>query len=269
MLDWTHHPEVESEEAWEQLQKADVTKDIDDIREAFEIYCRNTPTAELQAIEQRLRAEEMNLHLVAMEKDLPSNKTNVDLQNNMDRTYSVVLQLSARSKRSKQMTSMLASSAEENFARLADCGFIVKSPIPVCFKCSCKGHRSAECTSDIIPEQSRKVIIICSNCGEEGHRLRVCPQPRKDDLCRNCGEPGHKAVDCEAPRRPREGDTCNNCGSGDHFARDCPEPRVFRCRRCNEPGHKERECPESMDIDDEPEAESQQFDAGEDLVPAW
>ena len=189
MLDWTHHPEVESEEAWEQLKKADVTKDIDDIREAFEIYCRNTPTAELQAIEQRLRAEEMNLHLVAMEKELPSNKTNVDLQNNMDRTYSVVLQLSARSKRSKQMTSMLASSAEENFARLADCGFIVKSPIPVCFKCSCKGHRSAECTSDIIPEQSRKVIIICSNCGEEGHRLRVCPQPRKDDLCRNCGEP--------------------------------------------------------------------------------
>lgn len=133
LIDWSHHPEMESEEAWKLLKKADSERDLDDIKEAFEIFAKNTSDATFQTIEQRLRAENMNTRLVCLMKEIPKNKTNVDLQMGADKTYVVGFQLSKKSRRTKMNEGMLADSYEGNFERLGDCGFTVTSNVPVCY----------------------------------------------------------------------------------------------------------------------------------------
>lgn len=98
---------------------------------------------------------------------------------------------------------------------------------------------------------SHIVKVVCSNCGEEGHRLRNCPAPRKvySKGCRNCGDEGHMVADCEQPRRPKDGESCFNCESIEHYGKDCPEPRKPRedtreCYNCLQTGHIGRDCPE-------------------------
>lgn len=132
-LDWSHHPEMTSEAAWELLQKADATKDLDDIKDAFEVYAKNTPEATFQSIESRFRSEKFNTYLTCLQKNIPLNKTNMDLQRVPDKTYVVGFQLSIKSRRLKMSEGMVADSYEGNFERLADCGFTVASSVPVCF----------------------------------------------------------------------------------------------------------------------------------------
>jgi len=110
----------------------------------------------------------------------------------------------------------VATTTEENLERLADAGFLVEDLIPVCFNCNTKGHGKSECPAPpegIVPHSSHHFysylpffflscprligeftrntpVVSCINCGEEGHRMRDCPQERKEgggDLtCRNC-----------------------------------------------------------------------------------
>ena len=96
---------------------------------------------------------------------------------------------------------------------------------------------------------SHIVRIVCSNCEQEGHRLRTCPEPRKSRSrgCRNCDSEDHLAADCDQPRKPREGEVCHNCGSDKHYGKDCTEERKPRadnraCHNCLETGHLSKEC---------------------------
>lgn len=234
---------------------ADKSKDMDDIKDAFETYCRNTEEATFQSIETKLRFQHANLRLVCFQKELPLNKTNVDLQGNRDKTYVVGFQLKARSSRTKMNAGLLPQTAEENFEWLGDCGFTVHSPIPVCFQCNEKGHTRADCPQGEITADQRDlshvVKIVCPNCDQEGHRLRTCPEPRKvrSTGCRNCGSEDHKVVECDQPRKPKDGDLCYNCESPDHYGKDCPEERKPRedtreCYNCGQGGHIGRDCPE-------------------------
>lgn len=127
---------MDSEEAWAKLKAVDAERDMDDIKEAFEVYAKNSPDVNFRTIEERSRAEKLNLHLVALEKVLPLNKTNVDLQGVADRRYAIGFQLSAKSRRLAMTATMLAASPEENLERLEECGYTVHSRVPVCFNVS-------------------------------------------------------------------------------------------------------------------------------------
>lgn len=139
LLNWAHHPEMPAEDAWNLLKEADSTRDLDDIKEAFEVFCRNSPETTIQEIETRFRAEGFTTHLVGMEKEeMYDYLTNVNLQGEIGKQYSLGFQLSAKSRRQKMYQSMLAESPEENFERLADCGLTVKKNCIVCNHVSSK-----------------------------------------------------------------------------------------------------------------------------------
>lgn len=74
------------------------------------------------------------------------------------------------------------------------------------------GHNSKACTEE--KRDVEKVLITCSNCNEEGHRMRDCPADRKvrggARTCKNCGEEGHISKECEKPRSA-ENVECKNC----------------------------------------------------------
>lgn len=64
------------------------------------------------------------------------------------------------------------------------------------------------------PRPDRGGDIECFNCGQMGHTVRDCPEPRKDK-----GKGGGKGA-----YRQRERDMeCFNCGAKGHRSRDCPE----------------------------------------------
>jgi hypothetical protein len=75
------------------------------------------------------------------------------------------------------------------------------------------GHTRKGCTEE--QREVEKVNIMCSNCNEEGHRMRDCQQERKTrggaKTCKNCGQEGHIAKECDQPRSA-ENVECKNCG---------------------------------------------------------
>ena len=136
LLDWARHPQMDSECAWEKFKLADQNRDMDDIKEAFEVYAKNTPETTFQEIEKRLREEKCNTHLIGLTKEIPIDKTNVDLQFQADRKYVLGFQIARKSRRTKMSEGMLAESYEENFERLSNCGYTVQTNIPICYNVS-------------------------------------------------------------------------------------------------------------------------------------
>lgn len=126
------------------------------------------------------------------------------------------------------------------------------------------GHTSKACTQEKMDDPAA-ISIVCSNCNEEGHRIRDCPTERqrrgapKD--CRRCGEGrprsvlyrlivlmftvGHMAKDCpNADTGGGGGRACHNCGEEGHMSKDCTEPRKIVCRNCEKEGHLSKDCEE-------------------------
>lgn len=68
----------------------------------------------------------------------------------------------------------------------------------------------------------RKMVQVCFNCGNTGHKSMDCTEPKKEREgggggnrgCFNCGEEGHRADDCTEPKKEREQRgpmKCYNC----------------------------------------------------------
>lgn len=100
----------------------------------------------------------------------------------------------------------------------------------------------------------------CFNCGEEGHRINECPQPKKirennrSMKCFNCQGEGHRSNDCTQPKKARENRCsikCFNCNEEGHKNSECTKPKKQReyngpmkCFNCQKEGHKSNECTE-------------------------
>jgi hypothetical protein len=69
-IDRSHIPDVPAEVAWAELKAASDEKDIDDIKEAAQKYIKATPDATYLQLENAFRAQEMNIYLIATEKEL-------------------------------------------------------------------------------------------------------------------------------------------------------------------------------------------------------
>ncbi|KAJ6440389.1 zinc finger domain-containing protein [Purpureocillium lavendulum] len=265
-----HVADMSPDEAWAKIEKAVAERDVDDAKEAVQEYVKSLDgSITYRELQEGLMDKGVNLFLVATERSLVTVFTNMDLQGNMGKKYSISYRFSDKPDRPREAESF-PKSRDELLARLDDAGEVVNSGRSKCHNCGELGHVAKFCTEERT-EKREQPKILCSNCNEEGHRLRDCPKPRVDKFaCKNCGKSGHKAVDCEEPPNldnvecrkchemghfskdcPQGGSrACRNCGSEEHLAKDCDQPRnmdLVTCRNCEKQGHMSRECPEPKD----------------------
>lgn len=147
-------------------------RDLDDFKAACKKYTKATPDATYQQLEQAFRGQNFPFYLIAIEKELTETFTNMDLQGNLDRQYTVSYRLSPKHQRPKEKEGWPAS-PEENIERLANAGEPVDRAVPKCSNCNQLGHISKSCPEEK-NENTDRAEVKCYNCDTIGHRVRDC-----------------------------------------------------------------------------------------------
>lgn len=133
-IDRSKVEDVPGEVAWEEMKHAIQSRDLDDVKIAAEKYMKACPEATYQQLQHGFRVQGLNAYLIALEKELNPTYTNMDLQGNLDRKYSVTWRSSDKPLRPKESEGWPAS-LDENYARLADAGEPVDRGVPKCNNC--------------------------------------------------------------------------------------------------------------------------------------
>ncbi|CAM1500709.1 Fc.00g098710.m01.CDS01 [Cosmosporella sp. VM-42] len=265
-----HIADVDPEDAWKKIIQAVAERDADDAKEGVQEYIKALEgKITYRELQQALIDQSIGLWMIATERPLLSVFTNMDIQGNMGKTFTVSYRFTEKPDRPREVEGW-PKDREEILARLDDAGDIVNKGLTLCSNCSELGHPAKFC-----PEEKRERAdgpkLQCHNCGSDSHRVRDCPEPRVDKFaCKNCGKSGHKVADCEEPPNPANvecrkcnemghfakdcptggGRACRNCGQEGHMAKECDQPRnpeSITCRNCEKTGHFSRECPEPKD----------------------
>ncbi|KAI9791694.1 MAG: hypothetical protein M1835_000129 [Candelina submexicana] len=183
-LDLSGIPNKTPEEAFEMLKAADEERDLDDFREALKIYSKAVPLTTYKQLEQTFRENGFNVHLIAIEKEIPATHVIVDLQGKLDCKYQVSYHRSAKP-RIPGSAAKWPANPEENMERLGDAGMVVDRQVIKCTNCNELGHGARFCPEDKATVE--RVEVKCVNCEEVGHRARDCKKERYDRFaCRNC-----------------------------------------------------------------------------------
>lgn len=162
---------MEASEAWEALKRAVIEQDMEDIKMAVQQYVKACADTTYPALEQAFRDQDIGLWFIALKKDLLPTKTNMDLQGNLGRTYTVSYRFDKRVARPRE-AAFWPKSDEENMERLKDAGEVIDRGLPKCNNCNEIGHTMKNCTQE--KQERERVVIKCYNCEEEGHRVRDC-----------------------------------------------------------------------------------------------
>lgn len=112
------------------MKKASDDRDMDDIKDAVQKYLKSTPDMTYLELEKAFRNQKLNVYLIAIEKEISDVFTNMDLQGNLDKKYTVTWRDAPKPKRPKEHD--LWPSPEENMVRLEDAGEPVERGIPKC-----------------------------------------------------------------------------------------------------------------------------------------
>jgi len=167
-----HVKDMSSNVAWELVKKGVEEHDLDDVKTAMESFIKALPDTTYVQLEQSFRKNGLGIYLIAIEKELAMTYTNMDLQGNLDRKYSVTWRWSDKALRPKEKDAW-PTTPEENFERLADAGEPVDRGVPKCSNCDQLGHTKARCPEEKM-ENADRAIVKCYNCEEVGHRVRDC-----------------------------------------------------------------------------------------------
>ena len=166
-------PTEAPDKALELLRAAAAAKDLDDVKAAFLMYVKACPEVTYLEMEQMFRHENIGVYLIGVERtDLSVTLTNMDLQGNLDRKYTVTFRFNNKPSRPREKA-MWPANDEENLKRLAEGGEPVARGIPLCMNCRELGHISRNCPTERI-ENTDQATVACQNCGSDGHRLRDC-----------------------------------------------------------------------------------------------
>ena len=142
------------------------------MKEAVAKYIKAIPEITYADLEKAFRSQDVKLYLIALEKELAATFTNMDLQGNLDKKYSVTYRKSPRHARPKEKE-LWPETPEENLVRLMDAGEPVDRGIPKCSNCDQLGHISKSCPEEK-QENADRAEVKCFNCDEVGHRVRDC-----------------------------------------------------------------------------------------------
>ncbi|OAR01454.1 hypothetical protein LLEC1_06477 [Akanthomyces lecanii] len=239
--------DMAAEAAWAMIQRAAIEQDADDAKEGIQAYVKAMNGAvTFRELQEAFIHGKINLWLIATERTLIEIFTNMDLQGNMGKKYTVSYRFSDQPQRPREIEGW-PKDVEEILARLDDAGDVVDGGKPKCSNCDEIGHISKHCTQEKVVREVKGQT--CYNCGADGHRVRDCSEPRKDRFaCRNCGKSGHRAAECE--EEPNlDNVTCRKCEETGHFAKDCPKGGGRGCRNCGQEGHFAAECDQPPNMD--------------------
>lgn len=167
-----HLPDMDAEAAWGQIQRAVKERDIDDVKEAIQIYVKSAPDAKYEELERAFRDQDIPLYLIAIEKPLAATFKNMDLQGNLGKKYTVTYRFQWNPPRPRDRE-LWPQDVDDNIERLKDAGEVVYGGLPQCRNCDEVGHIAKSCPQEKI-ERTNTVEITCYNCGETGHRVRDC-----------------------------------------------------------------------------------------------
>ncbi|KAI9167676.1 hexamer-binding HEXBP [Paramyrothecium foliicola] len=246
-IDRSRFVDISADEAWAKIKVAVSERDVDDAKEAVQEYVKaleGAPT--YREIQENLIRDTVELWFIATERPLLGIFTNMDLQGNLRKKYTISYRFSENPSKPREKDGW-PQNREELLERLDDAGEVVDSLLPKCLNCDEIGHTSKQCPNERV--ERAKNNTTCYNCGAEGHRVRDCPEPRVDKFaCKNCGKSGHKVADCEEPPNP-DNVECRKCGEKGHFAKDCPQGGGRACRNCGQEGHMAKECDQPRNMD--------------------
>ncbi|CZT41586.1 related to hexamer-binding protein HEXBP [Rhynchosporium secalis] len=239
-IDRSHIEDVSGEAAWELIKQGVAERDLDDVKDAVDMYVKACPDVTYAQLEDAFRSQGVGIFLIAIEKELNLTYTNMDLQGHLGKKYAISWRWDPKPRAPKEMD-VWPTSPEENMERLADAGQPTDCKMPKCSNCDELGHTKKSCPQDQM--ETERAQVKCYNCDEVGHRVRDCPTPRPDKFaCRNCKQSGHSSKECPEPRSA-EGVECKKCNEVGHFSRDCPQGGGGgACHNCGETGHRKQDC---------------------------
>lgn len=161
---------MSGEVAWEKLRAAAADHDLDDVKEAAQEYIKANPDITYLNLEKAFRAQSLPIYLIAIEKEIASTYSNMDLQGNLDKKHTIQWRWSPKAARPKEAEGW--PSVEENLERLADAGEPVDRGIPKCSNCEELGHTRNKCDQE--KNETDRAEVKCFNCDGVGHRVRDC-----------------------------------------------------------------------------------------------
>lgn len=165
--------DVSPEEAWGKLQAAVKEKDVDDVKEALQEYVKATGgSVTYKELQESFIGGGINLWLIANERSLVDVFTNMDLQGNMGKRYTVSYRFSETPERPRERDGW-PQNREELLSRLENAGDVVDIGIVKCGNCKELGHPAKYCTQEKVERMDVRKTT-CFNCGVEGHRVRDC-----------------------------------------------------------------------------------------------
>lgn len=163
---------MSADDAWVLILRAAKERDIDDVKEAIQTYVKATPEATYVELERAFRAHDVGIWLIAIEKTLAVTLTNMDLQGNLGKKYTVTYRFQWNPPRPRDREAW-PKDVDENLERLADAGEVVDGGLPKCSNCDEVGHIAKSCPQERA-ERPNPFEIVCFNCSEVGHRVRDC-----------------------------------------------------------------------------------------------
>ncbi|KAG9246894.1 hypothetical protein BJ878DRAFT_247593 [Calycina marina] len=217
--------DVPGEVAWNKMKAASDEGDLDDFKEALNEYCKATPDATYVQLESGFRLQGFTFFLIAIKKQLEETFTNMDLQGNLGKTFSVSIRKSDKHQRPKEKE-LWPSSPEENMARLEDAGTPVNRGISRCRNCFSLEHQAKACPKEVV--EKPKVEVFCFNCEQPGHRVRDCRLSHcltiSDTITSHCLTVFEIIADqFIGPQARPDRFACRNCGKSNHSSKECPE----------------------------------------------
>jgi hypothetical protein len=178
--------DIPAEKAWEELVAAIKEREVEDCKAAVQKYLKQEPSMTYVQLQAALEENKQELFLIPLEKKLIRTLTNMDLQGNLGKKYSISYRFSIMPSRPREMEGW-PQDMQEILARLEDAGEVVPNGMSLCTNCREVGHISKNCPQEK-EERTDKPVIQCFNCSEVGHRFRDCKADRKDKYgCKNCG----------------------------------------------------------------------------------
>jgi hypothetical protein len=110
----------------------------------------------------------------------------------------------------------------------------------LCYNYNQTGHSARQ-----YADEKLRRIQWCSNCEENGHRSRNCPQQQ---VCFNCKNPGHQKRECSYNNEWQTAAPAQEWPQEQQWPATAGEQKEETvCYNCNQTGHKAYQCPEKKD----------------------